>query len=88
MPVLKTVGFLYQNGWGVKQNYAEALRWYHKAADQGTPEAQHSIGVFYQTGQGVTQDYTEAMPGTRKRPTRDMSQPNTVLDCCTNRAWV
>ena len=44
-----------------KQDYAEAMRWYRVAADQGNPQAQVQIGNLYTDGQGVAQDYGEAM---------------------------
>jgi len=55
------VGWLYENGFGVKQDYAEALNWYRKAADQGNAAAQNNIGWFYQNGFGVKQDYGVAV---------------------------
>jgi TPR repeat protein len=50
----------YQDGTGVEQDYAEALRWYHLAADQGHADAQHNIGICYARGTGVAQDDAEA----------------------------
>ena len=29
------IGHLYEEGYGVSQNYAEAMAWYRQAADQG-----------------------------------------------------
>jgi serine/threonine protein kinase len=55
------IGCSYRDGRGVKQDYAEALRWYQKAADQGYAAAQCSIGVLYANGRGVKQDYAEAL---------------------------
>ena len=49
------------SGHGVKQDYAEALRWYRLAADHGNTDAQNSIGALYDTGHGVKQDYAEAL---------------------------
>ncbi len=43
------------------QHYADAARWYRKAADQGDAEAQNNLGIMYQEGQGVPQDYAEAL---------------------------
>ena len=43
------------------QNYAEALSWFRKAADQGNAQAQCSLGYMYNTGRGVAQDYAEAV---------------------------
>ncbi len=55
------VGWLYEKGEGVSQNYAEALRWYHLAAAQGNANAQDNIGALYVNGQGVPRDYAEAL---------------------------
>ena len=41
-------------------NYAEAMKWYLKAANQGSLAAQYNIGIMYDKGQGVKQDYSEA----------------------------
>ena len=41
------------------QDYAEAKRWYEKAAAAGDLVAMN-IGMFYRNGNGVTQDYAEA----------------------------
>jgi TPR repeat protein len=42
------------------RNYAEAMRHFRAAADQGFANAQHNIGLLYANGWGVTQDYGEA----------------------------
>src|ERR1017187_3210827 len=39
------LGLMYANGEGVTQNYAEAARWYRKAADQGDAKAQVTVQV-------------------------------------------
>ena len=48
------------------QNYAEAVRWCRKAADQGYARAQHNLGYMYEKGYGVDQDYVEAARWYRK----------------------
>ena len=50
-----------QSYMGIIQNYAEAMRWYRLAAEQGDAQAQSSIGKLYDSGDGVPQDFTEAM---------------------------
>ena len=60
------IGWMYQNGNGVSQDYTEAMKWYRKAADAGNAMAMRNIGWLYQHGQGVSQDYTEAMQWYRK----------------------
>ncbi len=47
-------------GRGVPQDYAEAVKWYRKAAEQGNAGAQFNLGVMYDNGQGVPQDYVQA----------------------------
>ena len=50
------LGIMYQHGHGTVQNYAEAVRWYRKAAEQGDPRAQFHLGVFHAKGEGIPQD--------------------------------
>jgi TPR repeat protein len=45
----------------VPQDYAEAMKWFRKAADQGDTGAQSNLGFMYAKGQGVPEDYVEAM---------------------------
>ena len=51
------LGMMYENGQGVRQDYAEALRWYRKAAEQGYAKAQYNLGLMYANGHGVHQDF-------------------------------
>src|SRR5262245_51555229 len=44
------LGRHYEAGEGVRQDQAEALKWYRKAADQGLAIAQYNVGVFYNFG--------------------------------------
>ena len=44
------------NGDGVTKDYAEAVKWYRKAAEQGVVQAQHNLGLMYAYGEGVEQD--------------------------------
>jgi TPR repeat protein len=55
------LGFMYDKGQGVPQDYAEAVKWYRLAADQGLAAAQLNLGFAYGTGRGVPQDYAEAV---------------------------
>ena len=51
---------MYAQGQGVPQDYAESLKWFRKAADQGDALAQSGLALMYQQGQGVPQDYVQA----------------------------
>ena len=50
------LGVMYDNGRGVRQDYAQAMQWYRQAAEQGDAHAQLALGLRYATGQGVRQD--------------------------------
>ena len=49
------LGVMYDNGQGVRQDYAQAVQWYLKAAEQGYADAQYNLGLMYEKGQGVRQ---------------------------------
>jgi len=54
------LGNMYRYGRGVSQDYAEALKWYRKAADQGYYLAQYDLGMMYYDGRGVRQNFLQA----------------------------
>lgn len=54
------LGFMFETGRGVPQNYTEAAMWYRRAAEQGESLAQYSLGLLYDRGQGVPRDIVEA----------------------------
>lgn len=60
------LGVCYENGYGVPQSLAEAVKWYRKSAEQGYADAQFSLGVCYANGDGVSQSWTEAVKWYRK----------------------
>jgi len=60
------LGFIYNNGYGVPQDYKEALKWYRLAAEQGDAMPQYNLGLIYKNGHGVSQDYKEAAKWLRK----------------------
>ncbi len=56
----------YEDGKGVEENQDEALKWYHKAADQNLIEALSTLGLKYDTGRNVRRDDVEAVTWYRK----------------------
>jgi TPR repeat protein len=64
------IGNMYVGGHGVPEDYAEAARWYAKAALGGNVKAQSQLGLMYTIGLGVTQDYAEAVKWCRKAAER------------------
>ena len=57
---------MYVEGQGVRQDDAQAVQWYRKAAEQGDAKAQSNLGLMYYNGQGVRQDYIQAVQWYRK----------------------
>jgi TPR repeat protein len=54
------IGNMYYYGWGVQWNYAEAMKWYRKAADAGSGYGAYCVGYLYRHGEGVARDTAEA----------------------------
>jgi Sel1 repeat-containing protein len=54
------LGFMHAHGRGVPQDYAEAVKWLRRAAEQGLADAQNDLGCMYAHGRGVPQDYLMA----------------------------
>lgn len=55
------VGYFYFKGSKeVQRNYAQALKWFKMAADQGYDQGQYYLGVLYEGGYGVEKDPIEA----------------------------
>ena len=79
VPSLHSLGAIYANGEGVKQNYIEALKWYQKAAAHGYAESQFSLGLLYSKGNGVNQDLKEAANWYHKAAAQGNVQAQTNL---------
>src|ERR1700754_2450371 len=54
------LGFMYQYGRGVPQNYGLAVYWYRRSAEQGNAVAQHLLGLAYDKGFGLAADHVLA----------------------------
>jgi uncharacterized protein len=54
---LGRLGFRYENGLGVPQNYDAAASLYRRAAEHGDTFAQSRLGLSYDKGHGVPRDY-------------------------------
>jgi len=88
------LGLMYEKGQGVPQDYAEALKWYRKAAEQGNAkavmwyrkaaeqgnaEAQFGLGHMYDERLGVPQDYAEAAKWYRRAAEQGFAEAQTNL---------
>ena len=53
-------GLCCYHGYGMEQDYTQAVQWFRKGAELGDEEARYWLGVCYYHGQGVEQDYAQA----------------------------
>lgn len=51
---------MYANSERVPQNYAEVIKWFRLAANQGRVVAQANLGVMYHNGDGAPQNDSKA----------------------------
>lgn len=54
------MGLKFANGAGTATDYAQAVEWYRKAADQSHPLAQFNLAMMYAKGQGVARNDAES----------------------------
>lgn len=54
------LGYMYNLGEGVKQDYELAHKWYLNAARQGYASATNNLGYMYEAGEGVEINYEKA----------------------------
>jgi len=73
------LGFLYQNGLGVRRNYATAINWYKRAADKGLAEAEHNLGMLNYWGYGVAQDFSIARRWFNKAAKQNLAPSHYML---------
>ncbi len=52
---------MYEAGRGVDEDYAEAAKWYRKAAEQGNADAQCQLGFMCDFGHGLPKNHAEAV---------------------------
>ena len=67
---------------GVAQDKVEAIKWFRKAAELGSVEAQYALGYLYQEGLGVVKDYTEAVKWFRKAAEQGNMKAQLGLGSC------
>lgn len=76
------LGLCYEKGESVAQDFAEAVKWFRKAAEQNYAAAQKELGVCYFTGEGVTKDQVEAVRWFRKAAEQGFAGAQTDLGWC------
>jgi Sel1 repeat len=53
---MANLGWIYENGFGIDRDYAQAMIWYLKAVDHGDVIANWNIARLYENGWGVSRD--------------------------------
>ena len=69
---------------GISVDYAEAVKWYRKAADQGLAKAQFNLGVMYDSGNGVPKDDAKAVEWYRKAADQGLAKAQSELGLLKN----
>ena len=52
-----SLGYIYEHGFGVPQDFKKAFEYYQLSASQGNSRGQNNLGCAYACGQGVKQNY-------------------------------
>jgi TPR repeat protein len=55
------LGQMYENGYGVPQDYERAVYWFRRAAERGYASGQYHLGFMYHHGRGLQRSQTEAL---------------------------
>lgn len=64
---------------GKTQDYAKAVEWYRKSAEQGYAQGQYCLGNMYHQGLGVIEDYKEAFKWFSKAAEQGYDKAQTML---------
>ena len=73
------LGYMYDEGQGVRQSDSKAVKWYGRAAEAGHTSAQYNLGLMYEGGKGVPQDYSEAIKWYRRASEKGASVAQSKL---------
>lgn len=55
------VGYMYEEGLGVIQQFDVAVSWYEKAAASGSMQANHNLGMIFASGRGTPRSWVRAL---------------------------
>ena len=72
------VGFLYERGLGVSQDYKQAEAWYMMAAAQGLPSAKHNLAMLTYKGHINNKDWRKSVEWLKEADQMDFS-PSTYM---------
>lgn len=81
------LGNMYNYGEGVRRDYAEALIWYRKSAEQGDANSQFQLGGMYHFGHGVPQDDVQAFAWEKKAADQAHGDAEFYVSSAYNSGW-
>ena len=58
---MSNLGLCYKRGYGVEQNWQEAIKWYEQGAQCGHLQSMNNLACCYEDGEGVEQDMKKAI---------------------------
>ena len=81
------LGNAYNYGDKVRRDYAQALIWYRKGAEQGNADSQFQLGGLYHFGHGVPQDEAQSFSWTMKAAEQGLLDAEFFLSTCYTEGW-
>jgi TPR repeat protein len=81
------VGNAYNYGRRVRRDYAQALNWYRKGAEQGNADAQFQLGGLYHFGHGVPRDAVLAFDWAKKAAIQGQIDAEFFISTCYSEGW-
>ena len=73
------IGYLYEEGLGVAQQYDVAMDWYRRAADGGLAEAEHNLGMMYVEGRGAVKSWAQGLIYFRKAADKGLTESRYMI---------
>lgn len=81
------IGNMYNFGDGVRRDYAQALVWYRKGAEQGDPKSEFQFGGLYHLGHGVPQDDAQGFAWIMKAAEQGHTDAEFFISTCYGEGW-
>lgn len=73
------IGYMYEEGLGVTQQFNVAMDWYRRAASGGLSEADHNLGMMYVDGRGVAKSWAQGLTHFRKAAERGLTESRYMI---------
>lgn len=81
------LGNAYNYGHKVRRDYAQALIWYRKGAEQGNADSQFQLGGLYHFGHGVPLDEVLAFDWSKKAAVQGDIDAEFFISVCYSEGW-